>query len=47
MHRLSEHSCTSSAYPFMLPIGGRAANIDEKELYPHIFADQYPGQALE
>src|SRR5690606_11292654 len=32
--------------PLMLPIGGHAVYIDTKKLYPHIPADQYPGQAL-
>jgi tryptophanase len=32
--------------PLMLPVGGHAVYIDARALYPHIPADQYPGQAL-
>ncbi len=42
---LGEH-IKSHGIPVVYPIGGHAVYIDAGALYPHIPADQYPGQVL-
>lgn len=37
---------TVAGVPVMLPAGGHAVYLDAKRFVPHIFPDQYPGQAL-
>jgi tryptophanase len=42
---LGEH-IRAKGVPVIFPIGGHAVYVDAGKLYPHIPADQYPGQVL-